>query len=291
MNKILSVLLAVLILSRAFCLNASAVAAESVEVYVTISDKGTLKVAAEKISVADKNEDGTITIDEALVAAHDKFYEGGAAAGFSAGASAYGFSVFKLWGDTSGNFGYYLNNASSWSPADAVADGDYVVAFIYSDTDSWSDTYTFFDKNQLDVESGEEITLVLKEAGFDQNWNPVVDALKNTTITINNEATEYKTDSEGKVTFKFDKGGKYIISAKSAEKVIVPPACVITVHVEEEDIQDKTQQESEKAEETTPQETESSPKTKDSINHYIVIALIALAVVTITFKKNDLYEE
>ena len=293
MKKLLLVLLVALMLSSMLCLNTVAAAAEPVEVYVTISDKGTLKVSAEKISVADKNEDGTVTIDEALISAHDKLYEGGANAGYASGQTQYGISMTKLWGDTSGSFGYYLNNASAMSLADAVNNGDYIVAFVYSDTASWSDTYTFFDKNTLDAERGKEITLVLKESGFDGNWNPVVLPLADATITVNGEDTEYKTDNEGKVTVKFDKGGKYVISAKTTEKVIVPPVCVISVPVEEEKPDTTEKQETPKTEikDDAPQKTESSPKTKDSIILYIVVFLIASGTALITLKKNAFYEK
>lgn len=293
MKKLLSLVLVILVLSSVLCLNIFAATAEPVDVYVTISDKGTLKVSAEKISVADKNEDGTITIDEALIAAHDKFYEGGASAGYASAQSAYGLSMTKLWGDTSGVFGYYLNNASAMSLADAVNNGDYVAAFIYSDIASYSDTYTFFDKNTADAERGEEITLVLKESGFDPSWSPVVLPLANATITVNGEDTEYKTDNEGKVTVKFDKGGKYTVSAKTTGKVIVPPVCVISVPVEEEKPESVPKEETPKPEikDEAPQKTESSPKTKDSITLYIVAFLIASATALIILKKIVFYEK
>lgn len=294
MKKILSLVIAILVFSSMLCLNTLAVSAEPVDVYVTISDKGTLKVSAEKISVTDKDSDGSITIDEALYAAHEKYYTGGAAAGYASAPTAYGISIIKLWGDTSGSFGYYLNNASAMSLADTVQNGDYIVAFVYSDTASWSDTYTFFDKNTLDAERGEEITLVLKESGYDDDWNPVVSPLANATVTVNGEDTEYKTDNEGKVTVKFDKGGKYVISARTDETVIVPPVCVVTVPVEEEQKpQIIPEQEEQKPEinDEVPQKNESSPKTSDDISCYISVILIAAATIAITLKKNAFYEK
>ena len=293
MKKILSILIAVLLFVSALCLNVSAEAAEAIDVYVSISDKGTLKMSAEKISVADKDADGTITIDEALYAAHDKFYEGGSAVGYQSGSTAYGISIFKLWGDTSGSFGYYKNNASAMSLADTVQSGDYVMAYVYSDATTWSDTYTFFDKTVSDIERGEEVTLVLKESGYDQNWNTVVTPMADATITINGEDTEYKTDSEGKVTLKFDKGGKYVVSAKTASKVIVPPVCVITAPVEEEKVEEKTEEKTEtpKTEEKAPEKETASPKTSDNVSGYALVALISSVAVAIILKKNAFYEK
>ena len=86
------------------CITASA--AEDITVNVTISKAGTVEVPAQPVHVADKDGDGKYTIDEALFAAHEAYYEGGAAAGYESGMSDYGLSLKKHWGDTSGACGY-----------------------------------------------------------------------------------------------------------------------------------------------------------------------------------------
>lgn len=88
---------------------------KSVDVYVTIADgEGQLALAQEKIMVKDNNKDGVFTIDEALYAAHEAKYEGGAVAGYASSASEYGISLDKLWGaENGGSYGYCVNNESA----------------------------------------------------------------------------------------------------------------------------------------------------------------------------------
>ena len=124
---------------------------ESVTTYVTISNAGTLVtekdgafVAYAPVSVSDRNHNGTIDIDDALFAAHEQYYIGGAAAGYDSYTGAYGLSLSKLWGNDSGAFGYYVNDESAWSLADQVNDGDHIRAYIYRDTAAWSDKLARF---------------------------------------------------------------------------------------------------------------------------------------------------
>ena len=110
MKKLLSITLAVLMLVSTFCLTAFAEDAvpASADVYVTIADNnGKLALTQEKITATDKDNDGKITIDEALLAAHEAKYEGGAAAGYASAMSDWGLSLTKLWGvENGGSYGY-----------------------------------------------------------------------------------------------------------------------------------------------------------------------------------------
>lgn len=54
---------------------------QTLTVYVTISDAGVLKVAQEPVAVTDGDGDGALTVHDALLAAHDALYQGGAEAG------------------------------------------------------------------------------------------------------------------------------------------------------------------------------------------------------------------
>lgn len=240
MKKLLSAALAVCLLFSVFCLTVFAEESsnKSANVFVTISDKGALAVAYEKITVTDIDNDGTLTINDALYCAHETKYNGGAAAGYSSAMSAYGLSIVKLWNDESGNFGYYLNDASAWSLTDAVNEGDYVCAFVYKNAD-FSDKYSFFDKNTVSCDQNDEISLTLKYAGYDEQWNPVVLPLANATITVNGVATEYKTDAEGKVTVKVSESGNVVISATSETDTLVPPVCMATVEADEPEVTDE----------------------------------------------------
>ena len=269
MKKFLSITVAVFMLMSALSLTVfgTEVSPESADVCVTVSDgSGKLVLVQEKISATDKDGDGKVTVDEALFAAHEAKYEGGAYAGYASAETAYGVSLMKLWGDESGSFGYYVNNASAMSLADEVKDGDHINAFIYTDLVTWSDTYCFFDKYTVNAEEGEEISLTLKYAGYDASWNPVVLPVEGAVITIDGAATEYKTDAEGKVDVKLDKAGDIVISATSETMTLVPPVCkaavaakaVVDVTEEPEDTPDASA-------EKKPDEAEKNSGCKSSV--------------------------
>lgn len=195
-------------------------------VTVTVSKSGSLVLAAETVTVTDADGDGVLTVSDALYAAHEAGYDGGAAAGYEAYLHKdYGLSLGKLWGDTSGNFGYYLDNASAWSLADPVADGSYVCAFVYADGKSYSDVYTFFDQTLVSGKVGEEITLTLSKAGYDADWNPVVLPVEGAVITVNGQPTTVKTDITGKATLTLTEEGDVLISAVCQGMTMVPPVC------------------------------------------------------------------
>jgi hypothetical protein len=266
MKKFLSITLAALMLASILCLPVFAADA-SADVYVTIADKdGKLALVQEKITVSDKDGDGKLTIDEALFAAHEAKYQGGAAAGYATSDSQWGLSLSKLWGtENGGSYGYYVNNASAMGLTDEVKSGDYINAFVYTDLVAWSDSYCFFDVYTASAKANGEITLTLSAAGYDANWAPVTLPVANAVITVDGVATEYKTDAEGKVTLKLSEAGEYVISATSAEATLVPPAVVVTVEA-------------------------SSPATGDSAVAIIAILLSvsALGAFVATRKRNEI---
>lgn len=197
----------------------------SASVSVTISDQGTLAVVQEQVTVTDFDGDNALTVSDALYAVHEVCYAGGAAAGYQAFEGEYGLSLGMLWGNDSGNFGYCVNNASCWSLADAVSEGDFVTAYIYADSTYYSDLYTFFDQNTLSAAAGETLTLTLSGAGYDADWNPVTVPVAGAELTVNGEKTGILTDEEGKAQLQITDGGSYVISAVSETQTLVPPVC------------------------------------------------------------------
>ena len=192
------------------------------EVTVTISSEGELAVCAQTIPVTDLDEDGVLTITDALAAAHVAFYPDGAE-GYATENTDYGLSMQKLWGvENGGSYGYYVNNASAFNMTDPIADGDYVAAYSYADLEGWSDTYTWFDDR---VVIPGEITLNLSAASFDADWNPVTLPVNLARILINGEPTDFYTDEHGDVTLTAEAGD--VISAAVEDMVIVPPVCVV----------------------------------------------------------------
>lgn len=205
---------------------------DSITAYVTIANQGELEIAHKAITVVDQNENGSFDIDDTLYATHKAFYDKGAS-GYSSYASEYGLSLKKLWGDESGAFGYYVNDASAWSLGDTVKNGDHVVAFVYKDSETWSDVYSFFDKSETTVkpeETGAEVDLTLSY----KDWSSTC-VLEGAAVTVNgetitdDEGNEVVTNSEGKVIISFDAEGTYIVSAIKEDRNLVPPVCEVTV--------------------------------------------------------------
>lgn len=203
----------------------------SIPVRVTICDEGKLALACKTVQVADLDSDGKYTVDEALYAAHEAYYEGGAAAGYASGQSDWGLSLKKLWGVANGgSYGYYVNNIASNGLADEVHANDYINAFSYTDAATCPDRYCYFDVNEItDAKQGDEKTLKLMISTYDENWSPVTLPAKNAVITVNGEKTSYQTDENGSVTVKFDKAGDLILSATSDTDILVPAALCVAV--------------------------------------------------------------
>ena len=186
--------------------------ADDADVIVTISNnKGVLALARQTVTVKDINKDGKLSYDEALVAAHEKYCPGGYAQSSN--------WVTKLWGVDGASCGFYLNDVSipNGVETDAVAAGDELTAFMYSDTSGWSDAYTYFTEKEARAAVGEDFEMTAKATSWGIGDDPVAAAgLKigtwsEGTFTAIEGAV---TDADGKVTFKFDKAGTYTISAE-----------------------------------------------------------------------------
>ena len=206
-------------------------AAVAETVYVTIADgQGQLVMVNAAIDVTDIDADGALTINDALYAAHEAAYEGGAEAGYAAADAGYGLSISKLWGEENGgSYGYYLNDVSAYSLLDPVADGDYLNAFVYTDLEAWSDVYCAFDCVSAEMDAGTVLDLTLNMMTFDENWNPVSLPVEGAILTIDGEDSEVVTDAEGKAQFTIEAAGEYLISARSDSAILVPPVCIVTV--------------------------------------------------------------
>ena len=223
--------------------------ADSAVIYVTIASGG--NVVADKnggymaqtpVVVEDYNEDGRLTVDEALFAAHENYCPEGSE-GYSSYSGIYGLSIAILWGEgteqTSLEVGYWLNNASCWSLEDTVAEGDYLTAFVYSDKIYWSDAYSYFTQNEVTVKPGEYVDLELKYlSGYDaeNGYAPIYSACSEANIKFlssnNSIQGNLKTNSDGKVQIAFSasaNSGDHFVIAYKEDATIVPAVCKITV--------------------------------------------------------------
>lgn len=212
------------------CTPLCAAAAETtIPVHITIGDAGTLAVPCETVQVADLDGDGIYTIDEALQAVHAAYYEGGAS-GYASETTEWGLSLKTLWGVTNGgSYGYYVNNNSALSLADALQAGDYLNVYSYADLESWSDTYCFFDVSEITgAKQGDTLTLTLSAAAYDDAWQPVTVPVEGAVITVDGARTSYVTGENGKVTVTLEKEGELVLSAVSDTAVLVPTALRVT---------------------------------------------------------------
>ena len=257
-----------------------------VQVTVTIAVKGELVAAQVSVQIEDVDGDGIFTVNDALYCAHAQYYQGGAEAGYGYYSGEYGLSMSKLWGDESGAYGYYLNDASCMSLADPIKDGDYVTAFVYKNAD-WSDVYTYFDVAQTSVELGQAFTLTLMAAGYDENWNPITYPVAGASITVDGSemlvtssegvTPMFVTDENGQVEMVFNtmRAGDpltRLISAKCKDMTVVPPVCQVSLTVP----QDTDEQ-------TDP---EQSGNGCDAIVGTTLIALLPLAYLCIKRKEH-----
>ena len=219
MKKMISVLLAILLLCT-LC--------HAETVYVTISDgQGNLAVPHASFDVTDIDADGAITIHDALYAAHEACYEGGAEAGYAVSMGDFGLCINKLWGEENGgSYGYYVNNASAFNLSDPVKEGDSVQAYAFTDLVGFSDTFSFFDLTEIETDADFQLTLNCQM--YDADWNPVYLPVEGAEITLNGEGSGIFTDAEGKAALNLEPG-EYLISAHSESITLVPPVCIAAV--------------------------------------------------------------
>lgn len=197
---------------------------------------------------------GQVSVLDALLCAHEAVY--GAAFTKDTMSSYFGGSssfVSKIFG-VDGGIGYAVNDRLPVGPKYdgyaineyALSKGDDVYFFIYA-SPYWGDYLSYFDKKQLTVNAGEEITLKLSGyMAMEQMGTPGKDTRPITTmeniegaeIDLLDEKYEFGdylglTDAEGKVKLKFDKAGTYYVSAIGESSTTFPitgPWCEITVN-------------------------------------------------------------
>ena len=230
-KKAIAVLLLVAML---FSIMPTAVFAESnletTTAYVTIVDKGEIVVAHEAVTVTT----GSAIIDDFLCKVHESHGKT-----YATTMGQYGLSLTTLWGNSSGGFGYWVNDASAWDLSDAVTDNSHIVAWIYQDQNYWSDSYSCFNLDKYIIKDsawGAYLELELNKAGYDSNGNAIFSAVENAKIIIDGISTSYITDKNGKVGITFPvlpegtSAQIHIVSVEPLEEsIIVPPICEVVV--------------------------------------------------------------
>lgn len=216
---------------------------DSCSVDVTLSDKGTVVVPDKSVSVKDLNHDGKFDVNETLYAAHEAFFKGGAAAGYSTYQSKYGPAVDRLWGvgtiGKTASVGYWLNNQSCMSPNDEVKAGDHLAAFNYADDKNYTDAYACFDSWTYSATTAGAGTLNLKAVtGYDsKTYAPIFGAYAGASLTaydssfkaLASSAYTVKNNGGGSYSVQFNQAGTYYVVAAADKNAIVPAVCSVTV--------------------------------------------------------------
>ena len=201
----------------------------TVPMNVAISSEGTLVLPCVTVNVPDEDGNGTVTVEEALTAAHAANFKDGAA-GFAMEDTEYGQSISKLWGVENGcyAYSYYVNTEYVLPDAELKTD-DVIYAYSYSDLAGFSDTYSYFDTQKLTVSAPGKLSFTLFALGYDASYNPVSAPLAGAEITLNGEPTGIFSGENGSFEITLDAKGEYVLSATWAEGVLAPPVCAITV--------------------------------------------------------------
>ncbi len=198
-------------------------------VYVTISDEiGDLVLSYEAIGLGDFDGDGVLTVNDALIGAHRQKYESGEN-GYSFLKTENGLSVSKLWGAETGAYGYYINNAPVQSLTSPIQAGTHIQAFVYTDTENFSDTFAYFDQTVMTVTPNDTVTLTLFTVELDMNGKKITKPAENADILIGGEKIGVQTDKNGKASFTVENISDIIISASHDGITLVPPVCAVHV--------------------------------------------------------------
>ena len=183
--------------------------------------------------------ENTVTILDAMVAAHQKMYGDD----FGKDPGKYliinGGWIQKFWGIETGAIGYLLNNQS---PTDLngsatlcnnspIKTGDVVTVYQYGDTQNYSDTYLYFADSQIQQKEPGEVSLTLLRSGYDANWKPVSSPQENCKVVLTDsngkQVAEGMTDKDGIVTFKISEAGSY-----SADVTAAPFDYYVSAHAD-----------------------------------------------------------
>ena len=200
---------------------------ETAHVYVSVANAGGTALANQEIALPDADGDGVLTVHDAMLAAHDAQFEGGAAAGYASKEEEGGRIATMLWGETAGSFGIYVNHAPVEDLLAPVQSGDLLYAFVCGEADEA--LYCYFDVSHASVGGEETLTLALTARASGEEAQPVADAV----IQIDGRDTAFRTDAEGKVTLQFDGSGSCIVSARKEGVSMLPPVCAVSVGKEE----------------------------------------------------------
>jgi FOG: WD40-like repeat len=202
-------------------------------VYVTVSRSSYFVTDQDQQSVVRRavTVQADATLDDALRALHDSSFPGGSAEGYGSVGGAYGTSLTKLWGDTSQNFGYYVNSEMAMNLDVPLSDGDWIDAIIYQYAYPDTEAYACFDTQTATVGTDTPLELTLSYvSGYNpETYAPMFSPLPDAAITVDGQISAYTTDQNGKVFVSLADAGVHVISAVGPQgTAITAPAFVVT---------------------------------------------------------------
>ena len=214
--------------------------ANPIKVFVTISNKGEVVLFRKSITVTDVNDNGLFDVDDALYAAHEAAYAGGAAAGYQSGPTPVyeGLSIFKLWGNTEGSYSYWRNNGFCWSLEDALTEGDDLTAYVFTDTQNFTDAYSYFEKQEYAADAAASLTVKLYAmSGYDANWAPLFSLHAGAEVQLYDaqgrllrEGYTVTDNKDGSYTVTVAAEGDYYLVATDADPLTVPAVSSLKVN-------------------------------------------------------------
>lgn len=169
------------------------------------------------VAVTDEDEDGALTVYDAMVLAHRYYY--GAEDGFACEETDFGYSMTKIWGITEGVGAFYHNGAMPWTDvrSTAVADGDQIDVILYGE--DWSDVYAAFDQTKYTAGIGTTVPMELTYSAYDENWNAYLAPLSGGTVTAltadGTAAESAEADENGNAFLSVQEAGTYQLALSS----------------------------------------------------------------------------
>ncbi len=203
------------------------------DVYVTVTDRGSVAVAQKKISVADRNADKKITAGEVLLAVHEKYCPGG----YETNAGGW---ITKFWGTETSNAVYWNNGAMCGGSDEEIKEGDYFVAMSYIKQYPNTESCAKFGEFSYSTAADAPLSISLLVAGYDDDLNTVFSGCDGAQITayrygtgatgeeLEKSAYSVTQAEDGYYSVTFSQAGEYYLVAKKGEE-IVPAICAVSV--------------------------------------------------------------
>lgn len=172
---------------------------------------GVTELYQAELTVTDADCDGSLTLNDAFLAAHSTYSVNGAA-GFATEESAYGAYITKLWGIENAICSYKVNDAYVTGLSEILKADDQVYAYFYGDTTGYSDVYTYFEEDSVKAIAGSAKMLTVKG---DAGGNAVAPA--GAAVTVYNAdgealaALSTSVGADGSFAVTFPEAGTYTV--------------------------------------------------------------------------------